>query len=85
MKLFNKLKRIYYRIKNHDPLFNCEYHKKHWCVFVDGPYCHFPDCDIRFDYIGKEFVYCPNCAYFDDCCSPKFGLGCFKGEKNDEE
>lgn len=85
MKLFNKLKRIYYKIKNSDPLHNCEYHKQHCCVLVDGPYCTFPDCSIRFDYIGKDFVYCPNCVYFDDCCSLRFGLGCFKGKNYDKE
>ena len=85
MKLFNKLKRIYYRIKNSDPLHNCEYCKDKWCNMVDGPYCTFPDCTIRFDHIGKEFVFCPDCKFFDDCCSGKFGLGCHKGEKYDEE
>ena len=81
MGIFNKLKRIYYRIKNSDPLHNCEYCKDNWCNMVDGPFCTFPNCTIRFDYIGKEFVFCPDCVEFDDCLSGKFGLGCYNGKK----
>ena len=81
MKLINKLKRIYYKIKNNDPLFNCEYHQQHFCVHVDGPLCDFQNCNIRFNHIGEDFVYCQNCVYFDECCSTKFGLGCFNGKK----
>ena len=79
--IIKRIKRFFFRHKNNDPLFNCEYHKQHGCVHVDGPLCDFPNCDIRLEHVGKDFVYCPNCVYFDDCCSPKFGLGCFKGNK----
>ena len=82
--MLNKLKRIYYIIKNSDPLHNCEYCKENWCNMVDGPYCDFPYCNIRLKHLGKEFVFCPDCNFFDDCCSPKFGLGCYIGEKCNE-
>lgn len=78
--IIKRIKRFFFRFKNNDPLFNCEYHKQHGCVHVDGPLCDFPNCDIRLEYMGKDFVYCLDCVYFDDCCSPKFGLGCFKGK-----
>lgn len=84
MGIFNKFKRIYYRIKNSDPLHNCEYCKDNWCNMVDGPFCTFPNCNVRFDYLGKEFVFCPDCVEFDDCLSGKFGLGCYNGKKCNE-
>lgn len=79
-KIINKIKRFYYRIINRDPLKKCTFHKEIGCSHVDGPLCDFPNCDIRLEHEGKDFVYCPNCVYFDDCCSSKFGLGCFKGK-----
>lgn len=73
------IKKIYYKIKNKKAIVGCEYYKDCSCNLIYTKYCNFPNCNIRFDYIGKEFVYCPNCKYFDDCCSGKFGLGCYKG------
>lgn len=84
MGIFKRLKRIYYKLKNSDPLHNCEYCNDNWCNMVDGPFCTFPNCSIRFDYLGKEFVFCPKCVEFDDCISGKFGLGCYLGKKCNE-
>lgn len=77
----NKLKRLYYRIVNSDPL-KCEYHKDNFCNMVDGFYCTFPHCRIREEYLKKEpnFVSCVNCEYNDSCHSKQYGLGCNAGQ-----
>lgn len=31
MNILNRIKRIYYKIKNRDPLHNCEVVKNDWC------------------------------------------------------
>lgn len=79
--IIKRIKRFFFRLKNNDPLFNCEYHKQCGCVHVDGPLCDFPNCDIRLEHIEKDFVFCPDCIEYDDCISGHFGLGCYKGKK----
>lgn len=79
--IIKRIKRFFFKLKNNDPLSKCEYHKQHKCVHVDGPLCDFPNCDIRFEHMRNDFVYCPDCIYFDDCISGHFGLGCYNGKK----
>ena len=79
--IIKRIKKFFFKLKNNDPLFNCEYHKQCGCVHVDGPLCDFPNCDIRLAHIGNDFVYCSKCVYFGNCCLNKFGLvGCYNGK-----
>ena len=41
MRIFDKLKRMYYRYKNNDPFYNCDCFKNESCYMVDGPFVIF--------------------------------------------
>jgi hypothetical protein len=82
MKIFNKIKRLYYKRKNVIPIHKCKYFKKHGCKMVYGPYCKFPHCTILHEYLGDEFKFCYNCNYNDLCCDKNYGYGCYDNEIN---
>lgn len=79
-----KLRRAYWHFLNSDPIRNCQVYKDEGCSLVDGPFCNFPKCSILYDYNGTEWVACCGCIYNEDCISPKYGLGCFEGKKEQE-
>jgi len=85
MNIKDKIKRLYYRLKNSDPVNSCPAYKKDGCAFVDDPYCKPSDCIILCEVMGDKWVGCVNCAYQDECSSKDFGLGCFEGEEFKEE
>ena len=82
-RMINKLKRLYFKIKNSDPVIKCDYYKEVGCSFVDGFGCDIKTCSTNRIYKeskDKNFVSCINCAFQDECCSKQFGLGCSKGQ-----
>ena len=48
---------------------------------VDGPYCNFPNCNIRLKYLGDNFISCSDCTKNDYCTDTNYGKGCFNGNK----
>ena len=84
MNIFKKIKRLYYRWRNSDPVRYCPVFLKEGCSHVDGILCEFPRCEIYHRYMGHKFVSCISCKYIDECCSVQFGLGCYDGKENDE-
>ena len=81
MNIIKALKRLYYRFRNKDPIWNCEVYKEEGCSFVDGILCDYPNCKLLHERLGHKFVYCVECVHQDECCSTQFGLGCYDGEK----
>ena len=81
MGILKEIKQMYLRYKNSDPYYSCECFNKEGCSMVDGPYCKFPNCDIRLKHLGDDFVYCQNCKEYDDCTDTDYGKGCYKGKK----
>ena len=84
MRIINRLKRWYWRWRNSDPIKNCPVYKNEGCSHVDGLLCDFPTCDIYHDYMGKNWLFCPDCELFhtDNCGNAnKYGLGCYDGNK----
>lgn len=81
MNILNKLKRLYYKLGNSDPFYNCEYRKVNGCAIVDSPYCSYPNCHTLKNYLGDNWVCCVECRFQDLCSSKQFGLGCYNGEK----
>lgn len=75
------IKRIYYRIKNLDPVLKCPVYKKEGCSHVDGPYCDFPDCPILHEYMGDKWVFCIECVDEPDCIHGGYGFGCYNGKR----
>ena len=80
MKIFKKIKRLWYRWRNSDPVHRCPVYKNDGCCHVDGPLCDFPRCSMYREYMGIKWVSCAECEYAGDCCSVKFGLGCYDGK-----
>lgn len=81
-RIVNKLKRLYWRWRNSDPVRKCPVYKNEGCSHVDGLLCNFPNCDIYHDYMGDKWTYCPDCQYIDNCgYTNKYGLGCYNGCK----
>ena len=85
MNIFKKIKRLYYRFRNSDPVKNCPVYHEQGCSHVDGMLCDFPDCRIYHEYMGHEWVGCASCEYNDSCGSHNYGLGCYEGKKINEE
>jgi hypothetical protein len=79
--IIKRIKRFFFRLKNRDPYYSCPVWKSEGCSHVDGLTCDFPNCVIMREYMGHDFVFCRDCKFFDDCCSNKFGLGCYNGKK----
>mgnify|MGYP003290981244 CR=1 FL=1 len=55
MKIFKRLIYIYKSFINHfnnDPI-NCELYRKNGCVYIDGPYCNYPSCELLKQYKNK--------------------------------
>lgn len=75
------IKRIYYRIKNLDPILKCPVYKKEGCSHVDGPYCDFPDCSILHEHMGDKWVFCLECIDEPDCIHGGYGFGCYNGKR----
>lgn len=75
--VIKRIKRFFFRLKNKDPFYRCPVWKNENCSHVDGLICDFPNCTTMREYIGHEFVFCSDCKFFNDCCSNKFGLGCY--------
>lgn len=86
MNIFKKIKRLYYRLRNSDPVKNCPVYREQGCSHVDGLLCFFPDCDIVHEYMGHEWIGCGGCTLNEQCCRKQYGLGCYDGEriKNDQ-
>lgn len=51
MNIIKRIKRIYRRIYNGDPVYNCPVYKNEGCAHVDGPCCAFSDCEIVRKYL----------------------------------
>ena len=81
MRIFDKLKRMYYRYKNNDPFYNCDCFKKESCCMVDGPFCDISKYEILANYMGEKYVNCDICTKSDICLSDTLGKGCFEGTK----
>lgn len=81
--MLNKLKRLYYRLKNSDPIKKCPVYLKEGCSHVDGPYCSFPGCSLVREFMGHSWISCCECRFQDECSSNQFGNGCFDGEKKE--
>lgn len=75
------IKKIYYRIKNSDPVLKCPVYKNEGCSYVDGLYCDFPNCSILHKYMGDEWISCFECIYKQDCAHRGYGLGCYNGKR----
>lgn len=80
MRILKKIKRLWYRWRNSDPVKRCDVYLTEGCSHVDGMLCNFPDCDIYHKYMKHEWVSCGNCKYQEPCMSKNFGLGCYDGE-----
>ena len=50
MGIFDELKRMYYRYKNNDPFYNCDYFKNESCGMIDDSYCNISNCKILSDF-----------------------------------
>lgn len=85
MNIKDKIKRLFYRVKNSDPVYNCPVYLNDGCALVDSPYCEISNCRILGKWKGDKWVGCAICAYQDACSSNNFGLGCCDGEKCKEE
>lgn len=80
MDIVKKIKRLWYRWRNSDPIRKCPVYKAEGCAHVDGVCCPFPDCSIVHRYLGHKWVSCGVCQYQDVCCSRNFGNGCYDGK-----
>ena len=81
MNIIKVLKRLYYRFRNNDPIWNCKVYKEEGCSFVDGILCDYPNCKLLCERLGHKFVSCVECVYQDECCNTQFGLGCYDGKE----
>lgn len=79
MNIIKRIKRLWYRLCNSDPVYNCPVYKNEGCAHVDGPLCVPSDCDIVHKYLGHGFVGCAACEFNDECYSKHYGLGCYNG------
>lgn len=84
MKIFKKIKRLWYRWLNSDVVYECPVYREEGCSHVDGMLCDFPHCDIYHERMGNDFVGCAECVFLQECCSSKFGLGCYDGKERDK-
>ena len=85
MGIKKKLKRLFYRVWNSDPVRSCPVFQNKGCLMIDDPYCNVSDCRIIDKCMGEKWVGCAICAYQDACCSKHFGLGCCDGRVLEEE
>lgn len=74
-------KRLYYKLRNSDPVRSCPVYKNDVCAFVDSPYCDVKNCKSLKSYMGDKWVGCASCLFQDACSSKNFGLGCSEGVK----
>jgi hypothetical protein len=81
--IIKRIKRFFFRLKNSDAFYHCPVWKNEGCSHVDGLICNFPNCTTLHEYMGHDFVFCPDCKDFHDCISGHFGLGCYNGKKLD--
>lgn len=79
MNIIKRIKRVWYRLCNSDPVYNCPVYKNEGCAYVDGPLCVPSDCEIVHKYLGHRWIGCVACQFNDECCSKHYGLGCYNG------
>ena len=79
MNIVKRIKRIWYRWRNSDPVHKCPVYLNKGCAHVDGMLCTYPDCDLIHKYLQHNWLSCGYCCFQDQCCSRNFGLGCYDG------
>lgn len=79
MNIIKRIKRIWYRFKNHDAIYSCPIYKSQGCAHVDSPICILRDCDIINKHMDFTWVSCISCQFNDECGSKHYGLGCHNG------
>jgi hypothetical protein len=84
MNIFKSIKRLFFKLKNNDPIHNCPTYLKEGCSFVDGPFCTHPNCSIERTEFGEDWVSCVECSYQEYCSSKNYGLGCYEGIKDED-
>ena len=85
MNIIKKIKRLFYKFRNDDPVQKCPVYKDEGCSHVDGMLCNHPNCEIIKKYMGKKWVSCVECQYQDECSSVNFGFGCYDGLEEEYE
>lgn len=87
MNIIKRIKRIWRRFKNNDPIYNCPVYKNKGCAHVDGLYCDLSTCEIFHNYLCHRWISCRACQFNDECCSKHYGFGCYDGiiKKKDNE
>lgn len=79
MNIIKRIKRIWHRFKNSDPIYNCPVYKNEGCAHVDGPFCVLSECNIVRKYLDNKWTSCVTCEFNYECCSKHYGLGCHNG------
>ena len=80
MNIIQKIKRLYYKFRNDDPVHKCPVYLKEGCSHVDGILCNYPNCSMVHNALGDKWISCVECEHQDLCCSKNFGLGCYEGK-----
>lgn len=79
MNIIKRIRRIWRKLRNSDPIYNCPVYKNEGCAFVDGPFCIPSNCKIVYNYLDRKWVGCVMCKFNDECCSKYYGFGCCDG------
>lgn len=79
MDIIRMFKRLYYKLKNSDPVRSCPVYKNESCAFVDSPYCDVKSCNVLKSYMDEKWIGCAACLFQNVCSSKNFGLGCCEG------
>lgn len=83
MNIAGKIKRLWWRWRNSDPVSKCPVYREEGCAHVDGMLCKFPDCHIYHEHMGHTFCTCADCLLNGNCSSRNYGLGCYHGKRED--
>ena len=65
MNIIKRIRRIWRKLRNSDPVYNCPVYKNEGCAYVDGPFC-VPDCKIVYNYLDRKWVCCLMCKFNDE-------------------
>lgn len=79
MNIIKRIRRIWRKLRNSDPVYNCPVYKNEGCAHVDGPFCIPSDCKIVYNYLDRKQVGCLMYKFNDECCSKYYGFDCCDG------